>query len=166
VGNAGLVLASPFLPHLFDRLHLLETDEGGRLRMRDHEAATRGVHLLQYLVDGSTLTPEPALTLNKLLCGLELAEPVARSITLTDAERALCDSLLAAIIAGWPALGGTSPAGLRETFLQREGRLERADGAWRLTVQRKTLDVLVDQVPWTVKTVFHRWMPEPLRVTW
>jgi hypothetical protein len=166
VANAGLVLASPFIPHLFERLHLLEADEGGRPRMRDHEAATRGVHLLQYLVDGSTHAPEPELTLNKLLCGLELAEPVGRSITLTDAERALCDSLLAAIIAGWPALGGTSPAGLRETFLQREGRLERADEAWRLTVQRKTLDVLVDQVPWTVKTVFHRWMPEPLRVTW
>lgn len=124
------------------------------------------MHLLQYLVDGRTRTPEPALSLNKLLCGLELATPVDRGIDATDAELALCDGLLEAMRANWPALAGTSVAGLRETFLQRDGKLERAGDTWRLTVQRKTVDVLVDRVPWTVKTVFHRWMPEPLHVTW
>jgi hypothetical protein len=33
-------------------------------------------------------------------------------------------------------------------------------------VQRKTLDVLVDQIPWSVSVVYHRWMAQPLYVTW
>jgi hypothetical protein len=33
-------------------------------------------------------------------------------------------------------------------------------------VQRKTLDILVDQVPWSIGVVFHAWMPAALHVTW
>ena len=32
--------------------------------------------------------------------------------------------------------------------------------------ERKTLDVLVDQVPWSIGVVFHAWMPGALHVTW
>ncbi|HVG46490.1 MAG TPA: contractile injection system tape measure protein, partial [Longimicrobium sp.] len=166
VANAGLVLASPFLPHLFASLGLLGEGEDGRPRLRDAEAVSRGVHLLQYLVDGRTDTPEPALALNKVLCGVPLATPVDASIQMTGEEQATCDQLLAAMLARWEAIRGTSVAGLRETFLQREGRLNGAEGGWKLTVQRKTVDVLVDQVPWSISVVLHRWMPAPLHVTW
>jgi hypothetical protein len=57
-------------------------------------------------------------------------------------------------------------AGLRETFLQREGKLQRTHDGWKLRVQRKTLDVLVDQIPWSISVVFHAWMPQPIHVTW
>lgn len=166
VANAGLVLAAPFLPRLFTTLELLAEDEDGRRALRDAEAVSRAVHLLQYLVDGSTATPEPALALNKVLCGVPLATPVDASADLDARERAACDLLLASLLAGWTALSGTSVAGLRETFLQREGRLNAVDGGWRLTVQRKTLDVLVDELPWTLSVVLHDWMPGPLHVTW
>jgi hypothetical protein len=166
VPNAGLVLAGAFIPHLFQSLGLLDEDEEGRQRMKDAEAVSRGVHLLQYLVDGRTDTEEPLLVLNKLLCGVPIETPVERSIDPTDAERQMCDRLLAAILAAWPAMDHTSVEGLRETFLRREGRLDRSDSGWRLTVQRKTVDVLMDQVPWSLSVVFHRWMPEPVHVTW
>jgi Contractile injection system tape measure protein len=164
--NAGLVLASPFLPRLFTSLGLLMDGEDGRPRFRDADAVSRGVHLLQYLVDGSTRTPEPELVLNKLLCGAEPATPVDASIRMSAEETAACDALLSAILANWPGVGGTSAAGLRETFLQREGRLVAGDERWKLTVQRRTLDVLVDQVPWSLSILYHRWMTRPVHVAW
>jgi len=136
------------------------------MRLRDAETASRAVHLLQYLVDGTTDAPEPRLVLNKLLCGLAPAVPVERAIEPTEQEIAVCDALLRSVLAGWPALANTSVAGLRETFLQREGKLERGDEGWRLRVGRKTVDVLVDELPWSLSVILHRWMPRPLHVTW
>ncbi|MEA2821083.1 MAG: hypothetical protein QOJ86_3087 [Bradyrhizobium sp.] len=166
IGNAGLVLANPFLPHLFDALGLLARTEAGKPRLRDEAAASHAVHLLQYLVDGRTDTPEPHLALNKVLCGMPIAAPVEREIEATDLERETCDMLLRSIIENWPTLRNTSIAGLRETFLQREGKLTYGEVGWRLQVQRKTLDILVDQVPWSIGVVFHAWMPAALHVTW
>jgi hypothetical protein len=166
VANAGLVVAGPFLPHLLQALDLLVMEEGGRVRLRDERAAGRAVHLLQYLVDGRTDAPEPLLALNKILCGLSPAAPVPKAVELREDERAAGDRLLKSLLSGWTCLSNTSVAGLRETFLQREGRLTRSPEGWRLAVQRKTLDVLVDQIPWSVSIVYHRWMAQPLYVTW
>mgnify|MGYP006143546951 FL=1 len=166
MGNAGLVLAAPYLPHLFRKLGLLREEDGAEPGLRDADAVSRGVHVLQYLADGRTRTPEHELALNKVLCGVPLAAPVDAAVDLTAEERTTCDHLLAAIIANWGAIPGTSVAGLRETFLQREGRLIVRDGAWRLTVQRKTLDLLVDRLPWSISVIVHPWMPMRLHVTW
>ncbi len=165
IGNAGLILFGPYLPALFDRLGLLsETDKGPRIV--DPEAMSRGVHLLQYLVDGRCDAPEPELVLNKLLCGLPTAQPIAASIEPGEADIAICDGLITAVIANWPILGKASPAALRETFLQREGRLTHGADRWDLRVQRKTVDVLIDQVPWSISMLYHRWMHEAVHVTW
>ncbi len=165
IANAGLVIAGGFLPQLFERLEVLEETKDGKRRVR-RDAVSRTVHLLQYLVDGRTNTPEPLLCVNKVLCGVPLATPIEREIEMTPREQELCDTLLAAIIETWTIIKHTSVAGLRETFLQREGRLDRPSMGWRLRVQRKTVDVLLDQIPWTISTIAHSWMPEPLFVTW
>jgi Contractile injection system tape measure protein len=165
VENAGLALAGPFLPHLLQTLDLLE-EVDGKARVREGEAASRAVHLLQYLVDGRTSAPEPQLILNKIFCGLPLDAPVEREIELTERERETADALLRSLLANWKILSNTSVAGLQETFLQREGRLHRTPEGWKLQVQRKTVDVLVDEVPWSLSVIFHRWMPEALLVTW
>jgi hypothetical protein len=165
IGNAGLVLFNPYLPMLFERLDLLtDTDKGPRIV--DADAMSRGVHLLQYLVDGRLDAPEPELVLNKLLCGLPTAQPIAASIAPSAADIAMCDGLIAAVIANWSIIGNTSPAGLRDTFLQREGRLTHGADRWTLVVQRKTVDVLIDQVPWSFAMLYHRWMNEAVHVTW
>lgn len=165
IGNAGLVLFGPYLPTLFDRLGLLaDTDNGPRIV--DPGAMSRGAHLLQYLVDGRLDAPEPELVLNKLLCGLPSATPIAAAIEPTESDLAMCDGLIGAVIGNWPILGNASPAALRETFLQREGRLTHGADRWNLVVQRKTVDVLVDQCPWSIAMIFHRWMSEPVHTTW
>lgn len=166
IGNAGLVLANPFLPHLFRSLDLIEQEESGRTRLRDRQAISRASHLLQYLVDGRASTPEPLLVLNKILCGAPVAAPIEGKIDPSGEEIELCERLLKSMISNWKIIENTSIAGLRETFLQREGRLERFDDGWKLRVQRKTVDVLVDQVPWNVSVVYHHWMSQPIHVTW
>lgn len=166
INNAGLALTGPFLPHLFKSLDLLAEDESGHARLRDSKAVSRAVHLLQYLVNGSTSTPEPALVLNKIMCGVPTTAPVEREIEPTEQERELCERLLKAMIANWKIIENTSIAGLQQTFLQREGRLDRSPDGWKLKAQRKTLDVLVDQIPWSISVIFNKWMPQPLRVTW
>jgi hypothetical protein len=69
-----------------------------------------------------------------------------------------------AAIRHWGALGSASPDGLREGFLQREGKLEKRADGWRLIVERKTIDVLLDRLPWGVGMVALPWMGE--EVVW
>jgi hypothetical protein len=166
VDNAGLVLTAPFLPHLFRSLDLLAVSESGRTQLRDEVAVSRAVHLLQYLATGRSHTPEPVLVLNKILCGVPIETVVAPGIEISEPEQTLCDFLLRSLIQQWTSIRGTSIAGLRETFLQREGKLVLLEDGWRLTVSRKTLDVLIDQVPWGFAVISHAWMRQPFFVTW
>jgi hypothetical protein len=166
VGNAGLILAGPFLPQLFERLDLLAGNAAGTLAWREPEAAGRAVHLLQYLVDGRCDTPEPLLALNKVLCGVEPGVPVVALIEIGDEERRACESLLEAMLAHWPPLRGSSKEALQVTFLQRQGRLSRSATGWRLEVERKALDVLLDTVGWSYSMIRHSWMADPVAVVW
>jgi hypothetical protein len=161
IANAGLVLAGPYLPRLFGMLGLV-VDQ----RFVDDAAAERAVLLTQYAVTGQTQAAEPLLLLNKLLCGVPLQMPVARELDPTAAERQAVDGMLLAMIGHWKALGQTSLAGLRQTYLQREGRLEHGDESWQLQVQPTTFDVLLDRLPWGYATLKFPWMPEVLHVDW
>lgn len=165
VRNAGLVLTGPYLPRIFETLEMTENVDGA-IRWKTQSAAARAVHLLQFLVDGQTSAPEPTLVLNKILCGLDLGTPVEAGIEITERERDVSEQLLKAMIANWQAIAQSSIAALRETFLQREGKLEQHENGWKLRVQRKTVDVLVDQVPWNFSVILLPWMPLPLYVTW
>ncbi|MBF9222677.1 contractile injection system tape measure protein [Hymenobacter ruricola] len=161
IANAGLVLLWPFLVPLFDRLGYLE-----QRQLKAPDQAERASHLLQFLVTGEEEAPEYLLVLNKLLCGVATARPLARALPLTPAERNTAEGLLQAVITQWQALGNTSVTGLRETFLQRPGKLDFLAERVTLTVETKTVDILVDRLPWSISTIKLPWMPLPLYVTW
>ncbi|HEY1396378.1 contractile injection system tape measure protein, partial [Roseateles sp.] len=161
VGNAGLVLVSPYLPRLFSMLGL--ADERA---FTGPEAASRAALLLQALATGHAAAPESELVLNKLLCGLPLDAPLPRLIDLSDAEREAIDGLIGAVIQHWRILGTTSIDGLRGTFLRRAGHLERRDDAWQLSVEPGPFDMLIDQLPWGYATLRHPWMERVIHVDW
>lgn len=161
IQNAGLILTSPFLPRLFAMAGLLKDN-----RFRDPDAAERGIHLLQYTVDETIYPPEHLLPLNKIICGLEPATPIRKEIELNAVERSAADGLLRAIIAHWQVLGHTSIQGLRETFLQREGRLQYTERGWRLLVQNGPFDMLLDRLPWSFHVTRHPWMDTTIYVEW
>ncbi len=159
--NAGLVLTWPYLNPLFDRLGMLEAQ-----KFKSPEMAYRGVHLLQYLATGREGDPEYELVLNKILCGVKTAKPLEVGLVLKSEEKELADSLMEGIIANWSILGDTSPEGLRETFLQREGRLAPTDTGWHLKISQSPYDVLLDQLPWSIKNIRLAWMESHIKVEW
>jgi hypothetical protein len=161
IANAGIVLATPYLPRLFDMLGLTE-----KSAFKDREARLRAVHMLQYLVNERSASPEYQLFLNKLLCGVENAEPIPREIELNEHEKEALNGLLQGMIDNWKVLGNTSVAGLRETFLQRQGRLQLRDDAWHLRVEPKAFDMLLDQLPWGFSTIKYPWMERVIYVEW
>ncbi|MBB4837234.1 hypothetical protein HNP52_000285 [Sphingomonas kyeonggiensis] len=160
VGEAGLVLFTPYLPALFNRIGVLAGDPQ---RVAPAELG-RAVAMLRYLATHSEQAGDPALPL--ILCG-SAPDADVPAVELAEDDRAMAETIIASLIANWPAIRSTSPQGLREAFLQRQGQLSlRGEGGWQLKVQRKALDVLVDQVPWSFTTVLHRWMPGPVQVVW
>jgi hypothetical protein len=161
IGNAGLVILWPFLGHFFARLGLL-----AERAFRDGAAVQRGVGLLQHLATGEALFPEYLLPLNKVLCGMELAELFDFGPPLTATETEECSELLRAVVAQAPILREMSAPGLRNTFLLRQGVLRVRDGAWLLQVERQTFDVVLDRFPWSWQWVKLPWMAAPLQVEW
>ena len=126
----------------------------------------RATHMLQFLVNGSTSSPEYLLVLNKFLCGIKTGEPIEREIELNQKEKEVLEGLLQGMIQNWKVLGNTSVAGLRETFLQREGRLQLKNDAWHLLVEPRTFDMLLDQLPWSYSTIKYPWMERVIYVEW
>ena len=162
VHAAGLVLVHPFLSNLFERFGLLVTPG----HFRDNEAADRAVLLTQFLATGTTETSEPDTVLSKLLCGVPLETPIARRLQLSAAEEAEAVSLLNGVVAHWHRLGNTSIAGLRESFLLRPGLLRQSGGRWRLVVESRSIDVLLNYLPWALSLVKTPFMKTPLIVEW
>ncbi|WP_028046732.1 contractile injection system tape measure protein [Cellulomonas sp. URHE0023] len=159
VDSAGLVLLHPFLPRFFETLGVAVGD--------DVVTPDRGLCLLHHLATGEVVAPEHRLTLAKALCGLPLEMPSAADVGLTDDETAESVALLEAAIGHWDALRGTSPDALRLEFLQRPGVLSvTGDGDWLLRVDARTVDILLDQLPWGCSYVRLPWMGRPMIVEW
>ena len=161
VSMAGIVLLHPFLATLFTEMDLIRN----RLWVSP-EASEKGVQVLAWLATGTEFCPEYTMPLLKLLCGLPMETVVSPDIALTDLEKELTTEVLEAVLTHWTVLKNTSPAGLQESFLQREGKLTAVDGGWRLSVERKTIDILLDKLPWGVSMVKLPWMPDLLFVDW
>lgn len=161
IDNAGLVILWPFLEHFFERLDLLAAR-----RFKETTDVQRAVGLLQMLVTEDSAPLEHLLPLNKVLCGMELAEVFDFGPPVTPTEAEECNSLLTAVLERAPILKDMSPSGFRATFLLRQGILGTRDGAWLLRVERETYDVVLDRFPWNWEWVKLPWMAAPLRVEW
>jgi hypothetical protein len=135
---------------------------------KDNLSKQKAVHLLQYLVNGQQQQPEYMMPLNKILCGLSDEEHIDRFIKLEEAEINEANELLQAVITHWAALKNTSPQGLQETFLQRNGKLSfnETDGYWKLQVERKAVDILLDKIPWGFSYIQLPWMKYALVTEW
>jgi len=100
------------------------------------------------------------------LTGFQTGIPIPLSVELTDAEKETADGLLQAVIQHWKKLNNTSVAGLRESFLRREGKVCVIDEGLQLTVESKAYDMLLDSVPWGYSTIKFSWMKDTIQVKW
>ncbi|RYY57277.1 MAG: hypothetical protein EOO09_03305 [Chitinophagaceae bacterium] len=158
---AGLVLLHPFLNSFFKRLELVR--DGSFISTYTHQKA---LHLLFYLGTGNTGADEYELAVPKVLCAYPMDEPVVKDMDLSEAEKAECMDMLQAVIEQWTILKSTSPAGLQEGFLKRDGRLSVKDGRTSLLVERGSIDMLLDHLPWNLGIIKLPWMVHMLNVDW
>ncbi len=165
IKTGGIVLLAPYFKPFFTELGLLEGD-----KWVNKAAAYKAVHVLKYLGTGLQNQPEYSLVLEKICCSLSPEEPVPLEMPLEEKDRAEAEQLLAAVIAHWSALKNTSVNGLRESFLKRDAILTRSasasDGGWLLQVERKTLDILLDSIPWGYNQVRLPWNDYIIMVEW
>jgi hypothetical protein len=158
--GAGAILLHPFLESLFRDRGLLEARD-----FRDADARGRAVHLVGLLTFGCRGIPEYDHVAAKLLCGHPLDEPIAPA-ALDDADVVACEELLAAVLKHWSALRCSSADWLRAQFFLRDGKLEKVDEGFRLTVERRAQDVLLARLPWGIGVIGFPWMKEKVFVRW
>ena len=158
IENAGLILLHPFLPQFFTALGIANEDQLIQ--------AERALCLLHFLTTGLLIAPEYELTLAKILCNVPLEMPVESDMELSESEREEAEALLNAVIHHWDALRNTSIGGLRGEFLLRFGKLSMRDGDWLLQVEAKTVDILLNQLPWGISMIKLPWMQRMLWIEW
>jgi hypothetical protein len=161
VHHSGVILLAPFLKQFFTACQLLNGRE-----WKHKEAQYQAIHLLKYLSAGSKKTPEYSLLLEKLLCGIAIEEPIPLDVGLQEYQLQEAQALLTSVIEHWKVLKNTSIDGLRETFLKRDGLITVKDNGWLLQVERKTLDVLLDSIPWGYSSIVLPWNSYLIHVEW
>lgn len=159
VQNAGLVIIHPFMRQYFNTLGYL--DETLQIKETCKDQAVQALH---FLGSGEYEVMENELMLEKFLCGLLINYPIQRFVSLDTQVKEEADKLLKAIIQHWQRLKSTSPDGLRELFIQRDGKLELDKG--RLIVERKAQDLLMDSLPWGIAVIKLPWMKDTFYVNW
>ncbi len=161
VKNSGIVILHPYLFAFFEELGLLTSKD-----FNSEEARYHAIYILHFLATGRVGAEEFDVVLEKILCGMPLEEPLPPSGEITVREKSECEHLLEAVIRNWPPLKNTSVEGLRNTFLQREGRLDLDESGWSLHIEKKTVDILLDRMPWGISKIKLPWMKNMLSVDW
>jgi hypothetical protein len=163
VHQAGLVLLHPFITRLFAHTGIMEKGEPKLASF----ALTRAAALLHFTATGREPVYEYELGLIKVLLGLHPHTVLLVCEGLLEARaREEVGSLLQAAITHWSALKSTSIDGLRSSFLQRQALLREEEHGWKLQVERKPFDVLLDQLPWSISIVKLPWMKKAVYTEW
>lgn len=161
VRHAGLILLHPFLQYFFKKIGLLRDEE-----FAGNESKEIAVHLAYFLATGHEQPYEHELLFEKYLCAWPHGVPVNRFVTLTDSMKQEAEQLLKAVIHHWKVLKNSSPAGLREGFLQRNGKLVLAEQQHKLIIEKNGIDILLDQLPWSHSIITLPWLKKVLYTEW
>jgi hypothetical protein len=159
ISNAGLVIVAAFLPALFNKLQFYDG-----ATIQNH---TNAVCLLHYLATGEQPTDELELVLPKILCGLapEMFIDV-KAFHVQKKWKNEVEDVVKSAIEYWNAVGNTSAAGLRESFLKRKGKLSHDGSVWHLQVEQQPYDLLLQHLPWNISMIQLPWMKQMLQTEW
>ena len=137
------------------------------LKFKDKQSQIQAVHLLHYISSGELGTQiEDTLAVPKLLCGMPISAAVPMDVKPKEQEINNANKMLKALISNWGKLGATSPDGLRNSFLSREGVIEEKENIYQLTLESSSIDVLLDFIPWNISVVKLPWMDQLIYVSW
>ena len=161
INNAGLIILHPFLATLMTELSLVKS--GNWINLEAQHAA---VYVTACLVNGEAEYTEHELVFNKLICGMAVGDSLPALVELPPRTVQCCEDVLTKVIAHWSILENISINGLRESFLQRNGSLSIVGNDLLLKVERKSSDVLLDQIPWGISFCRLPWMKGAIYTEW
>lgn len=161
VNNAGLILLNPFFQPCFQDLGWLENGE-----FVDEEAQENAVLLMAWIASGDLVISEACLPLAKVMCGMEVGRPVRIEVDLPQRALDEATAMMEAAAGYWEKAGKLAPDQLRGSFLMRDGRLQDITSGWNLKVDRQTIDILLEFLPWGYGTIMLPWMRSLLTVDW
>lgn len=162
LNNAGLILIYPYLKTMFEGFGWVKTNH-----FVNEECRSKAILMTDYLVyNDREIISEHDLVLNKILCGMELREALDPLVFLSTEEKGEARGLLEAAVGHWSTLKNTSIEGYQLSFLRRDGVLEYGESCWRLKVERKSFDLLLETLPYTISIIRLPWMNEKLIIEW
>jgi hypothetical protein len=161
VQNAGLILLYPFFRHFLTVLKLL-----GKQNEILEDKKFEAVQILHFLATGEEEFWEGDLIFEKFICGIPLQNSLPKQTLISLEMKKEAETLLKETIKNWPALKRTSPDGLRQMFLQRNGKLVQKSERYKLVMERKAQDVLLEKIDWNISIIQLPWRKELLTVDW
>jgi hypothetical protein len=159
VQNAGLIILHPFLKEMLKNCGLI----GDNNTIINKELA---VHILHYAATKNENDFEHLLLFEKFLCGIEIEESIQREIKIEEKHKQQIEEMLLSVLEHWTALKSTSTDLLRSEFLQREGKLDWGELNPKLTIERKTQDLLLEKIPWNINIVKIPWIEKLIYTQW
>jgi hypothetical protein len=121
---------------------------------------------LHYLATGKREAEEHELVIPKVICDFPLEQAVNTSIEIATELYKEADELLDAVISQWEKLQNASHGALREGFLQRPGKLSERNQEDLIQVEKSSIDILLNYLPWSLSLIMLPWRRELLRVEW
>lgn len=159
VQNAGLIILHPFLNEMLKNCGLMDDNH----TLLDKE---RAAHILHYAATKRENDYEHAMLFEKFLCGIPLRQSIPREVKISDKHKQQVEEMLDSAVQHWSALKNTSTAVLRTEFLQREGKLDWSESNPKLTIERKTQDLLLEKIPWNISIVKIPWIDKLIYTQW
>ena len=161
VSDAGLVLLHPFIGRMMMNLGLVKKGD-----FVSPLARIRAVHLLRDLTGSAEPHYSHNLVLEKILCGLPVGYALPPEWKPTKEEKEEIEALLHAVCEYWRPLSKSSNRALCESFILREGTVERFQDTWTVRVEGRTIDILMDDLPWEISIIMLPWLDKPIAVEW
>jgi len=161
VQNAGLILLHPFLRPFFTACGI--TGKHGNLSPENFDRAVQSLH---FLATGNENEFEGNLVFEKFLCGVPLKMPIQKQTLLSEQIKNEANELLIEVVRHWAVLKNTSADGLRQMFIQRDGKLFQEEAKYKLIVERKAQDLLLESLSWNIAVIKLPWISNILFTEW
>ena len=162
IDNAGLILFHPYLLYVFKELKWTS----GENKFISPKTRQKAVLFLQYLINQKSRQPEHELVLNKILCGWKLNRPIKTSCNFSPKEKQAAAELNETLREHWPALKTTSAQGLVKSFIERKGAIEREEKSFLVRVEKKSIDILMQNLPFGIQTIKLPWNEYIIHTEW
>ncbi|WP_281233226.1 contractile injection system tape measure protein [Flavobacterium gelatinilyticum] len=159
VQNAGLIILHPFLKEMLKKCKVMNENN----TLSDKELAA---HILHYAATQKESDYEYTMLFEKFLCGIPLQETIRRDIQVNEYQKLQVEEMLKSAVQHWKALKNTSTGVLRTEFLQREGKFDWSETNPKLSIERKTQDLLLEKIPWNISVVKIPWIEKLIYTQW